>query len=227
MNKRQQQLLEKQRKMYNSLTEYQLGVINEYFKDNMRKLRKICDPLICQRNIPDVYYEDLYAVASDTLIESLYNFDETKECLFTTFLTGNIGRAFSDWTRDNTRLCRCNILTDRDGKIVRDEKGNVTIIPNLSLDAQTEDGVDIAEKIAYDFNMADDTYSPVVKEYLQSLSNLQSRILEMINQGYNREEIVDILNISLPLYKDSIDAITSRRRTRRIRRLLRGYRNVG
>lgn len=240
MNNRQLQLYKKQKAMYQSLTEEQLKIVNEYFDNNMKKLKKICDPLIFHKKVPETYHEDLYGVASDVLIESLIGFDPNKKCSFKTFFTGNIKRAFYDWTRDNTRLCRCNIQTDAEGKIVRDEEGNVVIIPNIPLDAPTKDGTDIKEKVASDFNIENNlseeigfslenniqNYSPAMQEYLQNLSRVQLKVLELMNQGYNQEEIQDILHITKELYKDSITAITSKKATRKIKKSLRGYKNV-
>lgn len=208
MNNRQLQLYKKQKAMYQSLTKEQLKIVNEYFDNNMKKLKKICDPLIFHKKVPETYHEDLYGVASDVLIESLIGFDPNKKCSFKTFFTGNIKRAFYDWTRDNTRLCRCNIQTDAEGKIVRDEEGNVVIIPNIPLDAPTEDGTDIKEKVASDFNIENNlseeigfSFGENVQQYLNSLSKTQRFIAEKIMMGYQHSEIREMLGVSENKYK--------------------------
>lgn len=203
MNNRQLQLLEKQKKMYHSLTEDQLQIIEEYHANDMKKLKKICAPLIFQKGTPAIYHEDLYGIASDVLIESLVSFDPNRNCSFKTFLKGNIQRAFYDWTRDSTRLCRCNIQIDADGKIVRDEEDNVVIIPNIPLDAPTEDGTDIKEKVASDFNIENNLSEEIgfssddrVELFLEKLGKTQREILKLLMEGYSSLEVKEKLKIT-------------------------------
>lgn len=203
MNNRQLQLLKKQKKMYHSLTEDQLQIIEEYHANDMKKLKKICSPLIFQKGIPAIYHEDLYGVASDVLIESLVSFDPNRNCSFKTFFVGNIQRAFYDWTRDSTRLCRCNILTDAEGKIVRDEEDNVVIIPSIPLDAPTEDGTDIKEKVSSDFNIENNLSEEIgfssddrVELFLEKLGKTQREILKLLMEGYSSLEVKEKLKIT-------------------------------
>lgn len=235
MDNRQLQLYKKQKAMYQSLTEEQLEIVNEYFDNNMKMLKKICDPLIFHKKVPESYHEDLYGVASDVLIESLIGFDPNKKCSFKTFLMGNIKRAFYDWTRDSTRLCRCNIQTDAEGKIVRDKDGNVIIIPSIPFDEPAEDGTDMKEKIASDFNIEDnlpeeigfssdntENWHPVVKDYLNGLSPLQRKIILMLSRNKDRDEICKTLNITYNHYENSLKRILADERIKPLRPLAEG-----
>lgn len=203
MNNRKIQLFEKQKAMYQSLTGDQLKIIDEYFADDMKKLRKICDPLILKKGTPEIYHEDLYGVASDVLIESLVSFDPNKNCTFNTFFVGNIKRAFYDWIRDSTRLCRCNIQTDAEGRIVRDKDGNVVIIPSIPLDAPAEDGTDMKEKIASDFNIESCLSEEIgfssddrVTLFLKKMGKTQREILKLLMEGYSSLEVKEQLKIT-------------------------------
>lgn len=214
MNNRQIQLFEKQKAMYQSLTEEQLKIIEEFLANDMKKLKKICDPLIFYKGTPEIYHEDLYGVATDVLIESLDAFDSSKKCSFKTFFIGNVKRAFYDWTRDNTRLCRCNIQTDAEGKIVRDKDGNVIIIPSIPFDEPAEDGTDIKEKIASDFNIEDNLSKEIgfssddkIEKYLSRLSKRQKKIVSLLADGYSQDEIRELLHISKKEYADSLLSI--------------------
>lgn len=214
MNNRQIQLFEKQKAMYQSLTEEQLKIIEEFLANDMKKLKKICDPLIFYKGTPEIYHEDLYGVATDVLIESLDAFDSSKKCSFKTFFIGNVKRAFYDWTRDNTRLCRCNIQTDAEGKIVRDNDGNVIIIPSIPFDEPAEDGTDIKEKIASDFNIEDNLSKEIgfssddkIEKYLSRLSKRQKKIVSLLADGYSQDEIRELLHISKKEYADSLLSI--------------------
>lgn len=228
MNNRQIQLFEKQKAMYQSLTEDQLIVVDEYHKDDMKKLKKICDPLIFYKGTPKIYHEDLYGVASDVLIESLVSFDPNKECSFKSFFKGNVERAFYEWTRNNCAGKRCNVERDKCGRIKRDGKGKPIVITDISLNWKNEEGVEFGDMLPSDFDLESKIieeigisnegsfggYSPQMQEYLHKLSNVQRRVLEYLSQGYSPDEIIELLHIDMVLYKDSIAAITSHKNTR-------------
>ena len=93
--------LTKQQQLFAGLTPQQQDTINFYHDNNMAMLRKICDPIIYRKGVSLMDYDELYDVASDTLLESLGTYDESKGSQFSTYLKGNINRAFYDWTRDN------------------------------------------------------------------------------------------------------------------------------
>lgn len=210
------QLLEKQKEMYKSLTEIQLKIVEEYFANNMRNLRKICDPIIFRKGVPQMDWDDLYAVASDTLIESLISYDNSKGSKFHTYLAGNINRAFYDWTRDKHRGKRCNVLRDKDGKILRDENNNAVIIPNVSIDVSTEDGIDAYEKIASGFDIQSEIFKGIgiesgnkIEKYLEKLSKIQRKIVTLLLEGYKQSEIREKLHITEKEYSDHMVMIES------------------
>lgn len=158
-----------------------------------------------------MYRDDLYAVASDTLLESLESYDDSKECTFKTFLTGNINRAFYDWTRDNRRGKRCNVERDSNGRIRRDEKGNPIIISDISLDAPTDEGLDIVERIDSGFQIEDAlpeeigfSFGENVDKYLKTLSDRQRQIANLIMQGYPSVEIKEKLKLTEKQYIDAL-----------------------
>lgn len=183
----------------------------EYLSNDMRKLNKICKFLILRKNVPQMYEDDLYSIARITFVESLKTFDCSKKCKFQTYFIGNAWRAFYDWTRDNTRWKRCNLQTDKDGKIARDEKNNPIIIPDISIDAPTEDGVDLSERVASSFNIEDSTISQMdgaisdnAQKYLRSLSNTQRQIAKFLMDGCSPFEIREKLNLTEKQYADHL-----------------------
>lgn len=203
------QSLEKQREMYKSLTEIQLKIVEEYFANDMRNLRKICDPIIFRKGVPQMDWDDLYAVASDTLVESLISYDNSKGNKFHTYLTGNINRAFYDWTRDKHRGKRCNVLRDKNGKILKDENNNVVIVPNISIDAPTEDGINSYEKIASSLNISLEISEQIdilsenkMEKYFERLSKIQRKIATLLSEGYKPSEIREKLHITEKEYSN-------------------------
>lgn len=194
-----------------SLSDEQIELVEKYHSNDMYELKKICNPLIHRKGVPDMYRDDLYAVASDTLLESLESYDDSKECTFKTFLTGNINRAFYDWTRDNRRGKRCNVERDSNGRIRRDEKGNPIIISDISLDAPTDEGLDIVERIDSGFQIEDAlpeeigfSFGENVDKYLKTLSDRQRQIANLIMQGYPSVEIKEKLKLTEKQYIDAL-----------------------
>lgn len=202
-----------------NLTPEQLRTIDFYSANEMHELKRICYPLICRKGVPTGDHDDLYSLASYTLLESIVDYDESKQCSFRTYLTGNIQRSFYDWSRNGWRGKRCNVERDENGRIKREknEKGKVSkpiIIPDVSLDAKAEEGVDLLEKIDSGFQIEDYlsgkigiSSSSKVEKFMQSLSNLQRNILKMKMDGISVDAIKEKLNISYSEYKDAMISI--------------------
>lgn len=196
--------------------------LRKYYLDNeMSELKKIANPIIKQRNFPMMEHDDLYSDAMKVVEESLASYDENRNCSFKTFLVGNIKRSFYDYRKKGNQWKRRNLETEN-GILKKDENGYTIPIQNVSLDAETEDGISLAEKIPYIENNTDEEeLSPQMEEYLNGLSKVQRKILIHLADGYKKEEIIDMLNIDDFLYKDSIMAIKDEKNKRKIRMLIR------
>ena len=190
-------------------------IINEYMKDDKKKLKPICHK-IWGGKISISEYEDLYDVAVDCLMEAVVQYDHSKSA-FTTFLTGNIMRKTSTWIRDNKyTLKSSNLERDKNGKIVRDENDihkRPKRIENISLDAPMEDGGDLKDMIPGTFkNLYDELFyeylSDVkIRNYLSKLSDMQRKILSYMIKGYETKDIQELLHISKKDYGNHIAAI--------------------
>lgn len=192
-----------------------MSIINEYMKDDKKKLKSICCK-IWRGKISTSEYEDLYDVAVDCLMESVVQYDHSKSA-FTTFLTGNIMRKTSTWIRDNKyTLKSSNLERDKNGKIVRDEDDihkRPKRIENISLDAPMEDGGDLKEMIPgafknlYDELFYEDLSDIKIRNYLSKLSDMQRKILSYMIKGYEAKDIQELLHISKKDYGNHIAAI--------------------
>ena len=188
-----------------NLDEKSLEIVQKYCEDDLRLLKKVCDPIILLKNVPQWQYDDLYDNAMEVLLESVSTYQHDKDCSFHTYLTGNIKRSFYDWTRDNTRWKRCNLLTDKDGKLVRDEKGDTIVVNNKSLDETNEDGNNIYEKVDSGFDLESEIFKNSnntymmgnASKYLKSFGkdSLERKIAELVIQNYSLEEIKEDLKI--------------------------------
>lgn len=192
-----------------------MSIINEYMKDDKKKLKSICHKIwIGKISISE--YEDLYDVAVDCLMEAVVQYDHSKSA-FTTFLTGNIMRKTSTWIRDNKyTLKSSNLERDKNGKIVRDEDDihkRPKRIENISLDAPMEDSGDLKEMIPgtfknlYDELFYEDLSDIKIRNYLSKLSDMQRKILSYMIKGYETKDIQELLHISKKDYGNHIAAI--------------------
>lgn len=197
----------------------QIEAISNYFcKDEMRELKRICDPLIIRKGIPKMEWDDLYSDAMKVLLESANSFDEEKGCSFRTYLIRNIENSYWEWTRDKRRGKRCNLLRDKDGRIVRDEEGNPTVLTDLSIDAFREEGMDLLEIAVSNDGVEDVLFGDRgilsderVARFMQSLPELQRRILAMKMDEAPVSAIKRTLGITNSEYMDAMRAIKENR----------------
>lgn len=192
--------------------EWKNQIANEYCGNNMRKLRKICDKILKARNIPKEHWESFYDRAVDIFLESINSYDDSKECKFNTYFYGNLRRRTGTWFRDNFRFKRCNLKRDFSGNIIKDEKGNPTIIPNVSIHMKVDPEEDciLEEIISSNYNLEREIMNKLypttdrVELYKSKLSYSQQLVVDLMCAGYTESEILSELHISREEYKDKI-----------------------
>ena len=188
----------------------------------MSKLKKISYNAFFRYGIPAHEHDELYDDAMNVLMESVINFDSSQGASFKTYLINNIKKSVIDWYRDNYQRCkRKNLLTDKNGKIVKvDKNGNVTdddkgkpvIIPDTSFDAPTEEDNDLVERIASNFNIEDKSEfdfsaDEKVDNFIDSLPKIQKNILLMRMENVPADNIKQKLNISDREYSSAMKSI--------------------
>ena len=215
---------EKMQKELSNLSPQQMEWLEEYCANDMQKLKKISYIAFQGYNIPNFEHDELYDDAMNVLMESVIDYDASKNAKFETYLTNNIKKSVIDWYRDNyQRGKRRNLLRDKNGKIIKfDQNGNVTdndkgkpvVIPNTSFDAPTRDDseVDLKEKIASDFNVEAESEfdfddSDKVEEFLESLPKTQKNILLLRMENIPADEIRQKLNITDREYNSAMKSI--------------------
>ena len=198
----------------NNLTPDQEKIIEHYCKNDSRELRKIGKDTWETLGVPQSDYDDLCDDAVKVLIETVTFFDPKKGVKFHTYLTGNIKRSAKDWHRDHYLRAKRNHLLMKNGKIVRDERGNPIIVQGVSLDAENEDGHDIKETVA-DSHTVEDTFFNVydiesgsrLDKYLRELPIDQRRVAKMFIAKYKPKEIKEILHISDKQWSDIVNGL--------------------
>ena len=182
------------------ITEEQSDIIDDYCKNEMKKLKTICHSIWGKKNIANSYHDDLYSDALKVLMESVITFDPNGKANFKTYLTSNIQKSYYEWYRDTfLRAKRNNLEKDENGNIKRDENGNPSIIKNVSMDAPTENGLDLKDIIPDENGLYEnEEFSPRMKEYLSRLSNKQKEVLYLLSIGFIKSEIID----RFPIFKE-------------------------
>ena len=195
-------------------------ILDDYCGSNMKKLRKICKTFIDKMSIPEMNWDELYSDAQNVLMESLMTYDSSKDCSFNTFLVRNISNSIKEWVRNSMRAKRCNVVTDK-GKIVLDENEDPILIQNVSLDYRFDDGLDVSEKIGNDFDLENTVIlglgfwsEPDWKKYLSMLSDTQKKIIYLISDDKNKDEIMNLLHLSSEDFSKNMNIIRAYENTK-------------
>lgn len=194
------------------LTEQQKNELAEYYgKNNNAKLKAMCSNLIRSKRVNDLQKRELIEEAAIVLVESLNSYDDEKGCKFSSYLFGNIKRAFYDWTRDNMRFKRCNLETDADGKIIRDEHNMPCIIPDVSIDKITDEGGDLKEVLPSNFSIDEEVEAlnqdENVQIFINSLGKNERKIIELKMLNYSTDEVMKKLGITRKNYNSAMKKI--------------------
>lgn len=190
------------------LNKEQLTIIDEYCCDGMKKLKKLCNPIIVKiGGISEKDHDDIYSLAQFLLYKSVKNYDKDNAngASFKTFFYNILSRRiYATYIRDKNRQCRSNTRIGKNGEVI--------FIPDVSFDAPTEETQDIKEKITSDYNVEDEsefdfTVDENVENFMSSLSNIQRKILEMKMKEVPTDKIRSELGISAARYAKEMESI--------------------
>jgi len=178
----------------------------------MKEIRKLVDKLLIpfggvSENLLDDFYSDalyeLYKCIKRYSPEKCDNFDNWyKFCL-----VGKIKQRLTYMHRDK----RCNIYQIDHGndyvEIVYE--GNMSL--DMHIDAEDPDSESLVDFISYskgtveDMVFNEDETSKKLDNYLSRLTDLQKQIAALIGEGYKKDEIINILNISKEKYTENLN----------------------
>ena len=186
-------------------------IIQYYCKDNCKKLNQLCHSLFRKMGgISQMDHDDLYDIGSDVLLDTLSRYEEGRGINFNTFLMGNITKKYCTYMRDQLTDKRADIekYTDpQTGKVTRRKIQDIRLNA-ISEDNDEEYGTNIPS--AFDiFQELDYFYIDKIELYMNRLSRLQIRIVNLLAEGYKGDEIRDLLGISSKVYAENLKAIRS------------------
>ena len=182
--------------------------VDFYCENENKELKKIVNQILAMRFawIPQKDYDDFYSIASMVVWDCEQKFDgkKVKTNKFKSFVSTCIHNKIK------THITYMN----RDKRMVKDENGNP--LHNSSLDApiSDEDNSTLGDYINDDFCVEEEVIgdsSERVECCLNSLSNIQRKIIELKMEGISVEEVKQQLNLSNSEYESHMKAIKENR----------------
>ena len=176
-------------------------ILNEYYKDNAKKLRGKVDKILKTfGGLSDKDYDDFYSLANAVFVDIMGRYDGVQEFdgLLYTSLNNKIMTEITRRNRQKRQADRNSISIDT--PIGEDEEST---IGNMIASKHT-----VEEEL---FEENEEIYSNKMQNYLNRLSTLQQEVLRLISIGFSPCEIIEELHINKKMYNDCYNAIHSYR----------------
>lgn len=209
-------------------------LVNLYFKNNGKKIRKMIDEILIKLKF-NVENSDFYSLANEVFLDALCRYDGVRD--FNAFLYSCFINKFKSGMTHETRDKRCVKVSvekkDSDGNIIKDENGNTImekkIVPNVSIYTPIGDedgnytlGDTLAsnETIETEIFKEEEEFRREVLEYLNCLSPLQKQIALLLSENNTPDEICEELHITMKHFENSIKRIFSDEKIKPLRVLV-------
>lgn len=186
-------------------------LLYNYTENGNKKLNAISKNIFSKfGGISQVDYDDFYSIANEQLLLCIWNYDKTKNDSFENYLKFVLCNKFKQELTKRNRAKRCQIEMDEDG--------NITYIHPLSLDApiEGEDGEKIFGSVATKNLVENEIFSDETailsentKQYLNSLTESEKSVADLIMNGYKTDVIKEKLGLSDTLYKKILSNMRS------------------
>lgn len=192
-------------------------IYEEYSANNMKKMRQIIYKTFSMfGGLYQMDFDDFLSRANLELWHIVESFDDTVGVPFEAYLRKRIPLKIMQEKTYVGRDRRTQYLRDKNGEKIKDEFGRYIEIQKIYIDAPSEDGVDLSEKLPSAFNLeeelienSNEQFSENMQKYLSKLSKKQRAVATLLSEGYKPEEIREILHITNKQYTDCIMAIRS------------------
>ena len=197
--------------------EHKKELSREYFErkgtNSKTELEKMVDGIISSNfgDIPDK--DEYYSVATGAFLQAVERYDGKQP--FRGFLYVVVkNKVMSRLTSNNgaTRsVGEIREKVNKDGKIVKQR----VAVPNLSLDAKIGDNdMTIADMVANNSEIDDEFLGEGYQKYLDSLPDVQRKLILMVADGYTAAEIQQRLRLSPKIYASELAAARSYHHTK-------------
>ena len=182
--------------------------VDFYCGNNNSELKKIVYPILMNKFgwIPQKDYDDFYSIASQVVwdCEESFDLEKVKTKKFKSFLSNCIHNKIK------TQLTYMH----RDKRVLKDNNGNPIYDTSIDLQIGDDESMTLGDTIHSDFDMdsiifGKYEYGDNVEEFLNNLSEIPKKIVQLIMIGRSVDEIKQILNLSDREYKDNWKIINS------------------
>lgn len=196
-------------------------IVNEYYKDNAKKLRTMVDKILFKLKFHDVDNEDFYSLANEIFLDALCRYDGEQD--FKGFLYVCLTNKFKTKMTGENRNKRCLKVEVKEKNINGEEEIVKKAIKDVSIYApiyndKTDSTTSIADIVPSKqnveseiFSEKEEGYSDKMNVYLSRLSPLQREVLRLISIKFTPKEILEELHINQKTYEDCYAAIHSYR----------------
>ena len=186
----------------------QQEIFSNYSANNMSKLKQQAHSCFKRfSGISEVDYVDFYSIANEVLWSAANEYDSSKNVPFENFFKFKLYNKFKTEMTKRNREKRCNKEVD--------QEGNCIYKYALSIEA-------IAEKTDYiDELVSDDDIESMVLEeikfsennkinmYLDRLSKRQKKIVLLLSNGFQLDDIKEMMKLHTTLFANDIKSIRS------------------
>lgn len=178
----------------------QADILNTYYADNARKLRRVVDKILCKfGGLSSKDTDDFYSLANEVFVDVLKRYDHKQA--FETFLYS----------------CLLNKVKTEITKRNREKRKADRMCTSLESVNDDEERCSLLEFIASDFDtfeevikrQGNEKYQDKIQHYISRLSNRQVNILNYLIDGYKPVEIQKIFHISSAEYSDDLKNMRS------------------
>lgn len=192
-------------------------IYKEYSANDMKKLRQIIYKTFSMfGGLYQMDFDDFLSRANLELWHIVESFDDTMGVPFEAYLRKRIPLKIMQEKTYGGRDRRTQYLRGKNGEKIKDESGRYIELQKVYIDAPSEEGVNLSEKLPSRFNLeeelienSEEQFSENMQKYLNKLSKKQRAVATLLSEGYKPEEIREILHITNKQYTDCIMAIRS------------------
>lgn len=186
-------------------------IINDYYKNNAKKLHIMVDKVLFKLKFVDVDKEDFYSLSNEIFVDVIRRYDYKQD--FDGFLYSCLYKKF------------CTEMTKRGRQKRQADKNSISIdAPICDGDETFTMGDMIASEKTIESELFEeeskDEWSEEVKEYLKRLSPLQRKIAFLLSDKNTPQEICEELHITMKHFENSMKRILADERIKPLRALI-------
>lgn len=173
-------------------------ITEEYYINNAKKLHDLTDQILIKLQFVNIDNEDFYSLANEIFVNALNRYDGRQD--FSKFLYFQLSNKFK------TEMTRRNRIMRKAEKNAISYDIPINTEKDLYLRDILSDSVTTEDKV-FKKEGSDEEYSSNMRTYLNQLSPLQKKVLELMSLKYSPYKIMDILHITRTEYTNCYNAI--------------------